>query len=59
MRKLEALHILGVPILLGASRKSMLAQLLDIKEPKERLSATLATTALRLLKGLILFEYTM
>lgn len=52
MRRLEALHILEVPILLGASRKSMLAQLLDIKEPKERLSATLATTAFAVTKGI-------
>ena len=46
MRNLERLHDLEVPVLLGASRKSMLAQLLTIKEPKDRLSGTLATTAL-------------
>ena len=34
-----------MPILLGASRKSMIAQLLDIEDPKERLYGTLATTA--------------
>ena len=46
MRNLERLHDLEVPVLLGASRKSMLAQLLTIKQPKDRLSGTLATTAL-------------
>ena len=52
MRKLETLHTLGVPILLGASRKSMLAQFLDIKNPKERLSATLGTTAFAVMRGI-------
>jgi dihydropteroate synthase len=46
MRKLPALgQMAGYPLLLGASRKSMLAQLLKIKNPKERLHGTLATTA--------------
>ena len=45
MRELERLKCLGWPILLGASRKSMIAQLLDIEDPKERLYGTLATTA--------------
>jgi dihydropteroate synthase len=46
MRKLPALgQAAGYPLLLGASRKSMLAQLLEIKNPKERLHGTLGTTA--------------
>lgn len=45
LRELKRLKRLGMPILLGASRKSMIAQLLDIEDPKERLYGTLATTA--------------
>lgn len=46
MRNLEAFNVLGIPVLLGASRKSMIAKLLNLKDPKDRLSGTLATTAL-------------
>lgn len=45
MRRLEELHAAGYPLLLGASRKSMLARLLQIEDPKARLSGTLGTTA--------------
>lgn len=45
MRRLEELKTLGYPLLLGASRKSMLARLLKIEDPKARLSGTLGTTA--------------
>jgi dihydropteroate synthase len=51
MRHLDELRTLGYPLLLGASRKSMLAKLLAIDEPKERLSGTLATTALAIQAG--------
>ena len=45
MQRLEALKELGYPLLVGASRKSMLARLLNLEDPKQRLSGTLATTA--------------
>lgn len=45
MRRLPELAELGYPLLLGASRKSMIAKLLDLEDPKARLSGTLATTA--------------
>lgn len=45
MRRLEDLHAAGYPLLLGASRKSMLARLLKIEDMKARLSGTLGTTA--------------
>ena len=45
MLRLQELKDLGFPLLVGASRKSMLARLLDLKDPKQRLSGTLATTA--------------
>lgn len=51
MRRLPELKQLGYPILLGASRKSMIAKLLDLKDPKARLSGTLATTALGIRAG--------
>lgn len=51
MRRLPELVAFGYPILLGASRKSMIAKLLDRKDPKARLSGTLATTALGVQAG--------
>ncbi|MDQ8206995.1 dihydropteroate synthase [Coraliomargarita sp. SDUM461003] len=51
MRRLPELLAMGYPVLLGASRKSMIAKLLDLKDPKARLSGTLATTALGIQAG--------
>lgn len=51
MRRLPELRQLGYPFLLGASRKSMIAKLLELKDPKARLSGTLATTALGIQAG--------
>ena len=51
MRRLPELCTLGYPVLLGASRKSMIAKLLLQEEPKARLSGTLATTALGIQAG--------
>lgn len=51
MRRLPELQDLGYPVLLGASRKSMIAKLLDLKDPKARLSGTLGTTALGIQAG--------
>jgi dihydropteroate synthase len=50
MRELGSLTMLGRPILLGASRKSTLGRILDLPV-KERLEATLATTALGIAGG--------
>ncbi len=50
IRELEALRVLGRPILLGASRKSTLGLVLGIG-PADRLEATLATTALAIAGG--------
>ena len=50
LRELDALRMLGRPILLGTSRKSTLGRVLDL--PTEaRLEATLATTALGIAAG--------
>lgn len=51
MRRLSELGRLGYPIFLGASRKSMIAQKLQLKDPKARLNGTLATTALAIQAG--------
>ncbi len=47
--RLDELHSLGYPILLGTSRKSMIGLTLDLP-PEERLEGTLATTALAVIK---------
>jgi dihydropteroate synthase len=44
------LRLLGLPIMLGTSRKSTLGKVLDLP-PEERLEATLATTALAVQAG--------
>jgi dihydropteroate synthase len=51
MRRLAELCDLGYPVLLGASRKSMIAKLLELEDPKARLNGTLATTALAIQAG--------
>ena len=51
MRRLPELCTLGYPVLLGASRKSMIAKLLLQEDPKARLSGTLATTAIGIQAG--------
>jgi dihydropteroate synthase len=48
---LGELHALGCPLLLGASRKSVIAHVLDRQPPEERLEGTLATTALAVWQG--------
>ncbi|MGB0742924.1 MAG: dihydropteroate synthase [Opitutales bacterium] len=51
MRRLPGLVALGYPLLIGASRKSMIAKLLEQKDPKARLYGTLGTTALAIQAG--------
>jgi dihydropteroate synthase len=50
LRELDALRLLGRPILLGTSRKSTIGRILDLP-PEERLEGTLATTALGVAAG--------
>jgi dihydropteroate synthase len=56
MRRLPELTELGFPILLGASRKSMIAKLLKLDDPKDRLHGTLATTVLGVGAGVDFFR---
>lgn len=51
MRRLDEFDKLGCPLLIGASRKSMIARLLGVKDPKARLAGTLGTTALAIQAG--------
>jgi dihydropteroate synthase len=50
LRDLEAIGLMGRPILLGTSRKSTLGKVLDLPA-EERLEATLATTAIGIAAG--------
>jgi dihydropteroate synthase len=52
LRRLNALHELGCPVLLGISRKSVFGHLVpELATPAERLEATLAATALAVAQG--------
>ena len=51
MAHLSILHGLGVPILLGASRKKMIAQLCDVPKPEDRGPGSLATEMVGLAQG--------
>lgn len=50
LQRLEEFKILGYPIMLGCSRKSVIGQTLDLPVDM-RLNGTLATTALAVMKG--------
>lgn len=50
IRELERFHALGLPVLLGTSRKSVIGLTLDLPAG-QRLEGTLATTVLGVLKG--------
>ncbi len=50
LARLSELHTLGHPLLLGASRKSVISHVLDLP-PDERLEGTLAITALAVSQG--------
>lgn len=50
MSRLRELKSLGFPVLLGASRKSMIGKILDVP-PKDRDEGTIATTVLGIVQG--------
>ena len=50
MDRVEILHELGYPILLGTSRKSMIGKTLDLPAD-QREEGTLATTVMGVMKG--------
>lgn len=51
MQSLSLYHGLGVPILLGASRKKMIGQLCDVPEAKNRVPGSLAAALVGLAQG--------
>lgn len=50
MNRLREIKDLGYPLLLGASRKSMIGKILDLP-PKDRVEGTIATTVLGIIQG--------
>lgn len=52
LARLDELHVLGLPLLLGVSRKSVLGYILpELNQPGERLEGTLALTACAVERG--------
>ncbi len=56
MAGLSLYHGLGVPILLGASRKKMIGQLCDVPEPKDRVPGSLATVLAGAAQGVQIYR---
>jgi len=56
LKKIDLFHSLRLPLLLGTSRKSFIGEVLDQKDPMERLAGTMGTTALGVLKGVHIFR---
>ena len=56
LHRLDQLHQLGCPVLLGTSRKSFIGKVLRQDDPGERLAGTLATVALAVAQGVQLFR---
>ena len=56
LKKIESFHEFRLPLLLGTSRKSFIGEVLNQKDPTERLTGTLGTTALGVLKGVQIFR---
>lgn len=55
LRRLDELHALGYPLLIGTSRKSMFGKLLG-NSPKERVAATTASAVIAYEKGAHIFR---
>ena len=51
MGRLGELRVLGYPILLGTSRKSMIGKIMNGIPPKERVAGTVATTVMGIIQG--------
>lgn len=56
LRRLDRLAELGRPLLLGTSRKSFIGRVLGQPDPAQRLAGTLATVALGVANGALLFR---
>lgn len=51
MARLSELQVIGLPVLLGTSRKSMIGKILDLP-PKERVEGTVATSVIGIMQGI-------
>ena len=56
LNRLDDLHRLGRPLLLGTSRKSFIGRALGLEDPSERLAGTLATVSLGVAAGAQIFR---
>jgi dihydropteroate synthase len=56
LRRLEEIVALGLPVVLGTSRKSFLGRLTGRDDPHERVAATVATSVLGLERGAAVFR---
>jgi len=56
LRRLGELRVLGLPILIGTSRKSFIGKVLGVDDPQQRLYGTLATVALGVAAGAQIFR---
>jgi dihydropteroate synthase len=56
LRRLKEFKKFKLPLLLGTSRKSFIGEVLNQKNPDDRLSGTLGTTALGMQKGVKIFR---
>jgi dihydropteroate synthase len=56
LHRLRELHVLGLPVLLGTSRKNFIGQILHQPDPAGRLTGTLATVALGVAAGVQIFR---
>lgn len=56
LKKINLFHSFRLPLLMGASRKSFIGEVLNQKDPMERLAGTMGTTALGVLKGVHIFR---
>lgn len=50
LRRLRALHVFGLPLLVGTSRKSLIGKLLD-RTPRERINGTIASNVVSIVNG--------
>ncbi len=56
LKNIEIFKKFRLPLMLGTSRKSFIGEVLNQKNPNERLNGTMGTTALGVLKGVHIFR---
>jgi dihydropteroate synthase len=56
LRRLDRIATIGLPVVIGTSRKSFLGRLTGREDPHDRVAATVATTVLALERGASVFR---